>query len=138
MAFGGIGIPRYHSRGCPPPRPVGTAARPPPNENGFGPGTAAAPAPPAAVESGVPPRPPPPRPPPRPPRPPAPAPPPPPRAPPAPAALPAALSAPAPPRPPRPPPAPAESATVAGVFSRPDCVSYIRIMPLWLYATEPR
>src|SRR5437762_4357950 len=61
--FGGIGIPRYHSRGCPPPRPVGTAARPAPNENGFGPVTPAAPAPPAAVESGVPPRPPPPRPP---------------------------------------------------------------------------
>ena len=32
---------------------------------------------------------------------------------------------------PRPPPA-------AGPLSRPDCVSYMRIMPLWLYATDPR
>src|SRR5947209_5698558 len=83
-----MGMPRYHSRGWPPPRPVGTAPRPPKAPEAPG-------APPRA----------------------------------APAATTVALS--------RTPPRPAAT-TGPGLGSTPDCVSYIRIMPLWLYATEPR
>src|SRR5687768_12452830 len=108
-------MPRYHSRGCPPPRPVGTTAAVPAPPPPARPAGAPPSRPPAGAAATAPP-------PPRPPRPPRPA-----------AGAVTEVSGP-----------PERAAVVRGAFatlsakSEPDCVSYIFIKPLWLYETEPR